>query len=199
MKYKYLFSRNIYILSLFLQPRNIYTFLILQYTMHYNHSTVISPIEKRRRRRKKGRKEQQSKIHRKRENKIPLSSSRFIRLIDITDFFALLPYAYTAEEKARSPIPINKPGDLLFLSPPAPPRLFLSPSSSLPPLPRPPAVNINWTARLTKRVVANSRGLSVPSRLAQWLMDKSRRVMLISAQSLRQNACAPLMNIHRAI
>lgn len=53
MKYKYLFSRNIYILSLFLQPRNIYTFLILQYTMHYNHSTVISPIEKRRRRRKK--------------------------------------------------------------------------------------------------------------------------------------------------
>lgn len=159
MKYKYLFSRNIYILFLFLQPRNIYTFLILQYTMHYNHSTVISPIEKRRRRRKKGRKEQQSKIHRKRENKIPLSSSRFIRLIDITDFFALLPYAYTAEEKARSPIPI-KPGDLLFLSPPAPPRLFLSPSSSLPPLPRPPAVNINWTARLTKRVVANSRGLS---------------------------------------
>lgn len=166
--------------------------------MHYNHSTVISPIEKRRRRRKK-KKGATIQDPSQTESKIPLSSSRFIRLIDITDFFALLPYAYTAEEKARSPIPINKPGDLLFLSPPAPPRLFLSPSSSLPPLPRPPAVNINWTARLTKRVVANSRGLSVPSRLAQWLMDKSRRVMLISAQSLRQNACAPLMNIHRAI
>lgn len=165
--------------------------------MHYNHSTVISPIEKRRRRRKK-KKGATIQDPSQTESKIPLSSSRFIRLIDITDFFALLPYAYTAEEKARSPIPI-KPGDLLFLSPPAPPRLFLSPSSSLPPLPRPPAVNINWTARLTKRVVANSRGLSVPSRLAQWLMDKSRRVMLISAQSLRQNACAPLMNIHRAI
>lgn len=166
--------------------------------MHYNHSTVISPIEKRRRRRKK-KKGATIQDPSQTESKIPLSSSRFIRLIDITDFFALLPYAYTAEEKARSPIPINKPGDLLFLSPPALPRLFLSPSSSLPPLPRPPAVNINWTARLTKRVVANSRGLSVPSRLAQWLMDKSRRVMLISAQSLRQNACAPLMNIHRAI
>lgn len=126
--------------------------------MHYNHSTVISPIKKRRRgrKKKKGATIQDSS---QTESKIPLSSSRFIRLIDITDFFALLPYAYTAEEKARSPIPI-KPGDLLFLSPPAPPRLFLSPSSSLPPLPRPPAVNINWTARLTKRVVANSRGLS---------------------------------------
>lgn len=133
MKYKYLFSRNIYILSLFLQPRNIYTFLILQYTMHYNHSTVISSIEKRRRGRKK-KKGATIQDPSQTESKIPLSSSRFIRLIDITDFFALLPYAYTAEEKARSPIPI-KPGDLLFLSPPAPPRLpfpFLLPPSSAP-------------------------------------------------------------------
>lgn len=101
--------------------------------MHYNHSTVISPIEKRRRRRKKGRKEQQSKIHRKRENKIPLSSSRFIRLIDITDFFALLPYAYTAEEKARSPIPIKPPSFSLPARPSSTLSLpFLLPPSSAP-------------------------------------------------------------------
>lgn len=51
---KYLYSLFI---SLFLQPRNIYTFLILQCIMHYNHSTIISPIETRKTKKKKKKEE----------------------------------------------------------------------------------------------------------------------------------------------
>lgn len=161
------------------------------------HHNFPDRNEKNEEEEEKRRKEQQSKIHRKQRAKF---HSRVRVLSDLSTLRTSSLCCPMHTQQRRRPEARYRLNPATFFFSPRPPLLdSLSPSSSLPPLPRPPAVNINWTARLTKRVVANSRGLSVPSRLAQWLMDKSRRVMLISAQSLRQNACAPLMNIHRAI
>lgn len=56
---------------------------------------------------------------------------------------------------------------------------------------------INWTARLNGRPSEQWHAHLGP--VAQWLMDKSRRVMLISVQTLAGTHAPRLMNIHRAI